>query len=93
MSDASSNGSCYISGDLADWLQDQQVDHTPGAACHPQTQGKTGRWRKTLNNRIPLDYYYFPGKLWRQIKASERAARDVGSLRLSVEGLAVERLY
>ena len=34
------NGSCYISGDLAEWLEDHNMDHVRGAPFHPQTQGK-----------------------------------------------------
>ncbi len=36
----SNNGASYISGELADWLEDQQMDHVHGAPCRPQTQGK-----------------------------------------------------
>ncbi len=36
----SDKGSSYISGDLADWLEDQGMDHVRGAPNHPQTQGK-----------------------------------------------------
>ena len=36
----SDNGSSYISGELADCLKDQQMDHVRGAPYHPQTQGK-----------------------------------------------------
>ena len=36
----SDNGSCYISGDLAEWLEDHKMDHVRGAPFHPQTQGK-----------------------------------------------------
>ena len=39
----SDNGSFYISGDLADWLEDQKMDHVRGAPHHPQTQGKIER--------------------------------------------------
>ena len=35
----SDNGSCYISGDLAKWLEEQKMDHVRGAPFHPQTQG------------------------------------------------------
>lgn len=34
------NGSCYISSELADWLEEQKMDHVRGAPFHPQTQGK-----------------------------------------------------
>ncbi len=36
----SDNGASYISGELANWLGDQQMDHVRGAPYHPQTQGK-----------------------------------------------------
>jgi transposase-like protein len=36
----SDNGSSYIFSELADWLEDQQMDHVRGAPYHPQTQGK-----------------------------------------------------
>jgi len=34
----SDNGSSYVSGDLAMWLEDQQMDHVRGAPYHPQTR-------------------------------------------------------
>jgi transposase InsO family protein len=37
----SDNGSCYMSGDLAEWLKDKRMKHVRGAPFHPQTQGKT----------------------------------------------------
>ncbi|MFT6607138.1 MAG: transposase InsO family protein [Halocynthiibacter sp.] len=36
----SDNGPCYISGDLAEYLEDKGMTHTRGAPYHPQTQGK-----------------------------------------------------
>lgn len=65
----SDNGSSYISGELADWLEDQKMDHVRGAPYHPQTQGKIERWHQTLKNRILLENYYLPGDLRRQIDA------------------------
>src|SRR3954453_17023206 len=59
----SDNGSSYIAGDLAEWLEDQGMDHVRGAPLHPQTQGKIERWRQTLKNRILLENYYLPGDL------------------------------
>jgi putative transposase len=61
------NGSSYISGDLAEWLQDCGMVHVRGAPCHPQTQGKIERWHQTLKNRILLENYYLPGDLEAQI--------------------------
>ena len=65
----SDNGSGYISGELADWLEDQQMDHVRGAPYHPQTQGKIERWHQTLKNRILLENYFLPGDLEAQIEA------------------------
>ena len=59
----SDNGSSYISGDLAEWLDDHKMDHVRGAPYHPQTQGKIERWHQTLKNRILLENYYLPGDL------------------------------
>ena len=65
----SDNGSCYISGDLAEWLEVQKMDHVRGAPFHPQTQGKIERWHQTMKNRVLLENYYLPGDLERQIGA------------------------
>ena len=50
----SDNGSSYISADLAEWLDGQNMNHTRGAPYHPMTQGKIERWHQTLKNRILL---------------------------------------
>jgi Integrase core domain. len=47
----SDNGSSYIAGDLADYLDDKGMDHVRGAPYHPQTQGKIERWHQTMNRR------------------------------------------
>jgi len=65
----SDNGASYISGDLADWLDNKGMDHVRGAPYHPQTQGKIERWHQTLKNRILLDNYFFPADLNAQIEA------------------------
>ena len=65
----SDNGSSYISGDLADRLENQGMDHVRGAPYHPQTQGRIERWHQTLKNRILLENYYLPGDLEMQIGA------------------------
>ena len=49
----SDNGSSYISGDLAEWLDDRSMEHVRGAPYHPQTQGKIERWHQTLKNLCP----------------------------------------
>ena len=65
----SDNGASYISGELADWLENRQMDHVRGAPYHPQTQGKIERWHQTLKNRILLENYYLPGDLRQKIDA------------------------
>ncbi len=65
----SDNGSGYILGDLAEWLDDKGMDHVRGAPYHPQTQGKIERWHQTLKNRILLQNYFFPEDLKAQIEA------------------------
>ena len=65
----SANGSGYIAGDLADWLDDRDIQHIRGAPYHPMTQGKIERWHQTLKNRILLENYYLPRDLEAQIDA------------------------
>jgi transposase InsO family protein len=65
----SDNGSSYIAGDLAEWLDSNGMDHVRGAPYHPQTQGKIERWHQTLKNRILLENYFLPGDLKASIKA------------------------
>ncbi len=65
----SDNGASYISGDLAEWLEDNGMNHVRGAPYHPQTQGKIERWHQTLKNRILLENYYFPADLEAKIEA------------------------
>ena len=64
----SDNGPSYISGELADWLEDNEMSHVRGAPYHPQTQGKIERWHQTLKNRILLENYFLPGDLEKQIE-------------------------
>ncbi len=65
----SDNGSSYVAGDLAAWLDERNMTHIRGAPHHPQTQGKIERWHQTLKNRILLEHYYLPGDLEAQIEA------------------------
>jgi transposase InsO family protein len=65
----SDNGSSYIAGDLARWLEDRKIKHVRGAPYHPMTQGKIERWHQTLKNRILLENYFLPGDLEAQITA------------------------
>ena len=59
----SDNGANYVSGEHAEWLNDNGMDHVRGAPYHPQTQGKIERWHQTLKNRILLENYFLPGDL------------------------------
>ena len=63
------NGSSYIAGDLAQWLERRGMRHIRGAPRHPQTQGKIERWHQTLKNRILLEHSYLPGDLEAQVGA------------------------
>ena len=65
----SDNGASYIAGELAEWLDDNGMDHVRGAPYHPQTQGKIERWHQTLKNRILLENYFLPGDLTASIEA------------------------
>jgi transposase InsO family protein len=68
----SDNGSSYIAGDLAKWLNHRNIKHLRGAPYHPMTQGKIERWQQTLKNRILLENYFLPGDLEAQIAAHRR---------------------
>ncbi len=59
----SDNGPCYISGELSEYLEDNDMTHTRGRPYHPQTQGKIERWHRTMKNQILLNNYYLPGEL------------------------------
>jgi transposase InsO family protein len=65
----SDNGPSYIAAEQAEWLAAQGMDHTRGAPCHPQAQGKIERWHQTLNNRVLLENYYMTGALEVQVAA------------------------
>jgi integrase-like protein len=63
-----SDGSSYISDDLAKWMKRHDMAHVRGAPYHPMTQGKIERWHQTLKSRILLENYYLPGDLQAQIE-------------------------
>lgn len=46
-------GASYISGDLAEWLDDNDMDHVRGAPYHPQIQGKIAPQR--CSQRLPAN--------------------------------------
>ncbi len=59
----SDNGPSYISGDLAAYLDEHDMQHTRGRPYHPQTQGKIERWHRSMKNQVLLENYYSPGDL------------------------------
>ncbi|HIO44161.1 MAG TPA: transposase [Methylococcales bacterium] len=59
----SDNGPCYISGELADYLEENGMSHTRGRPYHPQTQGKIERWHRSMKNKIFLNNFLFPVNL------------------------------
>ncbi|WP_261388802.1 IS3 family transposase [Qipengyuania gaetbuli] len=65
----SDNGPSYIAGELAEYIETNQMSHVRGAPFHPQTQGKIERWHQTLKNRVLLENYFLPGDLENQIEA------------------------
>jgi putative transposase len=65
----SDNGSSYVAGNLADWLDERNIEHVRGAPFHPQTQGKIERWHQRLKNRVLIEHYYLPRDLEPQVSA------------------------
>ena len=64
----SDNGPCYISSELAEYLDKKDMTHTRGAPYHPQTQGKIERYHRTMKNVVKLRNYYFPDELERELE-------------------------
>ena len=64
----SDNGPCYVSGELSDYLETNNMVHTRGRPYHPQTQGKIERWHRSMKNQILLNNYYFPSELEEHLK-------------------------
>jgi putative transposase len=63
----SDNGPCYVSGQLASYLETHGLAHTRGAPYHPMTQGKIERYHRSLKNVVRLDHSYTPWELDRAI--------------------------
>lgn len=64
----SDNGSCYISHELAEYLDDKDIKHVRGRPLHPQTQGKIERYHRSMKNIVKLDNYFSPGQLEEKLK-------------------------
>ena len=58
---------CYVSGELRRFLENQHMEHTRGAPFHPMTQGKIERYHRSMKNLIQLQNYAFPWDLEREI--------------------------
>ena len=52
----SDNGPCYISGQLATYLEAHGLPHTRSAPYHPMTQGKIERYHRSLKNVVKLEH-------------------------------------
>ena len=63
----SDNGACYLSKELAEYLNKQGMEHTRGAPYHPMTQGKIERYQRSMKNVVKLQHYYFPWELEQEI--------------------------
>lgn len=61
------NGSSYVAGDLAEWLEGQGMTHIRGAPGPPQTQGKIERRHQTLRSRTLPEHRHLPGALKQQV--------------------------
>jgi transposase InsO family protein len=64
----SDNGSCYVSGALREYLEQEGIRHVRSKVMHPMTQGKIERYHRSLKNVISLDNYYLPEELENQIR-------------------------
>ena len=63
----SDNGPCYVSQELATYLDTNGLGHTRGAPYHPMTQGKIERYHRSMKNIVKLENYYSPWELERAI--------------------------
>jgi putative transposase len=55
----SDKGSCYIAAELKEYLKDSHgMNQVHGRPLHPQRQGKTERFHRTMKNVVKLDNYY-----------------------------------
>ena len=63
----SDNGSCYLAGDLQEYLDKKGIKHIRGRPYHPMTQGKIERYHRTMKNVVNLEHYYLPWQLEHKI--------------------------
>lgn len=83
----SDNGSCYTSGDLAEYLEKHSIGQSHGRPYHPQTQGKIERYHRSMKNVILLENYFLPGELEEAIRQwvdhynNERYHESLGNIK------------
>jgi putative transposase len=65
----SDNGPCYVSQELATYLDRHGLAHTRGAPYHPMTQGKIERYHRSMKNVVKLEKYFSPEALERALRA------------------------
>jgi putative transposase len=63
----SDNGPCYLSSQLATYLDAHGLPHTRSAPYHPMTQGKIERYHRSLKNVVKLEHYYTPWEVERAV--------------------------
>lgn len=63
----SDNGSCYISKELSEYMEEHDMKHVRGRPNHPQTQGKIERYHRSMKNVIKLEHYYSTEELKRRL--------------------------
>jgi putative transposase len=61
------NGSCYVSGELRSFLERRHIEHSRSAPYHPMTQGKIGRYHRSMKNMVNLQNYFLPTELETEI--------------------------
>ena len=62
----SDNGSFYVASDLADWLDERNIEHVRRATspAHPQAKGKIEQLASDAQDRIVAEHrHYLPGDL------------------------------
>lgn len=64
----SDNGSAYISKELRDYLEANEIRHIRTKPYHPMTQGKIERYHRSMKNLILLDHYYSPSELEKRVR-------------------------
>lgn len=59
----SDRGPALISGDLKEYLSEQNIHHILASPYHPQTNGKIERYHKSLKSKVKLYIYDCPNEL------------------------------